>query len=558
MTKKKDITTQPDIHAIGYDLPQVYSLDDIYDPERHDGEEGYFIPAVDALVVETIKGTTTRRLYSVFSVDPITKKSILVPISLVDVVTNETRVLGYGNETCMLYYDDRVSKTRLVIDAKISLYGGSAAEYKLIRISKTGERIPISLYIDSHGTVQGVLVPIIDTGVPGIKKCLNCNTLYPMVPGENIILEIYSAAGLMLTEINLISRKSLILTDFTKEANPITGFTATANQTDGSNWALYTGQNVTALTVWPKLIFNDGTELMVPIDSKSCFIYGLEDIKTNIAGLSYKVMLKYFLSDNLVSEIEGSSIDRFLIYEQIVKILAREAHDYAKVSFIPKWNVAKAEWELTYIAYYTDRVDYEIIPSGKIRYTGDHFDGKFLGEWQRMNIAIEVTLEDGSVAEYTQKFAIRLEDRNTAMPYLIANNPNAAYIYGRDYDEFRRPYIYYDITSEEYFISSNIFETKAEFLKNFYIESAPPYNYSTEEAPPVPTHFTIRDSTNGRVLISDVIEVEKYNALMHFLTNGPADKYVGETVLVEFLKKVSSQFEILYSVPVVVESKTHR
>ena len=524
-------------HIIGYDLSQVYPMEKIYDPDKHEDPEGYYIPAVDSLVVKSVAGNV-KQLYVVLTVDPLTKKSTFGPIDIPITPDDETRILGYGNKICMLYYDNRTEKTLLVIDEKISIYGGNSSEYQLVRITKDGTRVPISLYIDSHGVVKGSLVPIVDSGVPHIKKCLNCHTLYPMIPGEMIILEIYSGAGILLTEINLTSRKALILTDFEKEANPVIGFVATANQNDGSDWVLYQFQNKAALTIWPKLVYHDGTEQLVPIDSQSCFIYGMEEIDTSITDIEYKVMLKYFLSDKMISTIAGSDIDGFLLFEKNLKIVSRVTNTCSKISFIPVWNNTESKWELNYVAYFADKSGYEIIQPSQITYDGVQFNGKLLDAWQTLKIKTPFAVKEGYVEEYGQSFAIFLSSESSTEPYLIGQSKSDPLIYGRDNDGFRRPVIYFD--NDLYFISSNLFENEKSFLNNFYYQAAPPIDEEIGKEPPTPTHFTIRNMSDGHVLISDVVKVEKYNTSMTWLTTVSPDEYVGKTVLVEFLKEVGT------------------
>ena len=353
------------IKLIGYDLPQVYPLEKIFNPNNGPSIKGYFIPAVDSLIIETID-VNSKMLYVVVAVNPVTFESDIEPIGVVS--KGGPIVSGYGNQICMLFYDTRQTRTRLVVDEKITFDGGDAANYQLVVTTTDGTKVPISIYVDSQGKVEGSLVPIVPTGVANISRCLNCYTAYPMDPGNTVYLELYDAAGMQISEYRLISRKALILTDFQDTSNPITGFVATANQITGSDWALYLNQNVTALTFWPKLIFQDGSEQLVPIDGKTCFIYGLEDVSTDTPNVDFKIMIKYFLSDNSICSIFDENVNRVLVFEKTIKILPTPLLDYSKISIIPTYDGISKSWTLGYAGYSQNEKAMKIIPSSDITF----------------------------------------------------------------------------------------------------------------------------------------------------------------------------------------------
>lgn len=134
--------------------PDVYLIGQIYDPDV-DGTDvassGKIIPSVGSLVVDNGLGGTSYVLWVVHSVHPVTFKSTLVPARIVDDLGID-KVLSYGNDIYMIYYDKRVAPTRLVIDTKLVILGTNTSEYKLIKTFPDGTTQPISISVDADGS----------------------------------------------------------------------------------------------------------------------------------------------------------------------------------------------------------------------------------------------------------------------------------------------------------------------------------------------------------------------------------------------------------------------
>ena len=93
----------------------IYDYTNVYDPDVHPSSSGKIIPAVRSLVVDN--RTSEWRVLMVESVDPVTFKCTYrdFPYKVID---RRSMIYNYGNDVFMLYYDNRSTPTRLVVDAK--------------------------------------------------------------------------------------------------------------------------------------------------------------------------------------------------------------------------------------------------------------------------------------------------------------------------------------------------------------------------------------------------------------------------------------------------------
>ena len=130
----------------------------------------------------------------------------------------------------------------------------------------------------------------------------------------------------------------------------------------------------------------------------------------------------------------------------------------------------------------------------------------------------------------------------------VLDNNNTSIVYGTDSSLSRRPVIHYDVTRNQYFIPTSIFQNQEAFIESFYRKARPFFDTRTETQAPTPTHFVIRDTTTGQQLIAHPIEVEEYGTAWSTVATAP--NLNGAVVLVEFLLEVNNNFMILYGVPV--------
>ena len=572
----------------------IYDYSNVYDPDVHGSNvanSGKIVPAVRSIVIDN--RTSTWRVYLVSAVDPVTFKVSYVDFPYKTIDTSSI-VLNYGNDFFMLYYDNRVSPTRLIVDSKMILFGANLAKYRLMK-----DGFPISIFDQQTETGMEAVneVPIAEVSnqyTEGIRRCSPCYTTTELQDGDLVTLELYDSTGVMIGEVELVAKQATILNSLSASVNPITNFTAECNQVDGDEWYIYKGQSVDNLSIYPMITMANNVTYNVPRDDSSCFIYGLDEIDSTQVGAKFKVLVKYFVNDRYPVDpdlnVVVSGTKRILYSEHTVKVVDKPVGSIAKLSVIPVWRQDLGSYDLRFIAYTINRyepivVTDRIVNIGSSPMTFKTFtdmdnvarsvliDGSFdptaFGSKQTFTIKFLAT-EIGSVKQYHQQsFSIVLIDPATVPDangsravWNIEDPTNTAEPYGIDNADYNRPEIYWDADAHTHFFdSTNKFRSVTEFVNTFYRLADPPYKIETETQAPYPSHFRIKD-VNGNVLVP-AMEVGNY--MRGFLINkvNTTDPVEGSIVVdgdntVELPVVVILEFLLnnspIYGVPVIIRN----
>ena len=605
-------------------------------------QSGKVVPGVNSLVVDDTIGNGVYVLYVVHSVDPDTLKTTLRPIRLVDNDDDApNRIVGYGNDVYMLYYDVRnidanTTETLLKLDRKLVFYGKHPSYYQLVRTDTEGNRTVISR-VNSGSAQTGSAIPIVsvlaekfvvtaenksniigktvqvvtnrvengeviaerlefvadannisvgdvvyvlpeDTTIRCVLKGDLCFAApdVSLTDGEVIQLEVFETVTDLsnrdvhnkILSIELIAHKSHVIEDMDISASAIVDFDIDLNNSpfDSDIWVLRKGYLPSTLSITPKLVYADGTTEAVPIDNQCCFVYGLEDIDSTIAGREFRVLFKYFPAKNRnINWTRHSNTSRlgYLYREKTIRIIDQEINSMAKISVIPIWDTTENKYKLVYYPYNI----YQARPDGPltdVRIDQNSFDGTNFSALQAFTIATTVPVdENGNTSIYYQTVAIRLRDRNNVVPFLLANSASnftavsggayAGRVYGNNAAPYARPIIRYASNTGTYYIDVTTFPTVTAFIENFYRNGEPPAFNSDAEAvtqAPTPSHFILRDIATGNEITTQ-IAVNSYAE--HFVMNTSVNR-VGTTVLMEFLNYVDGIYRVIYGVPVEVRS----
>ena len=558
----------------------IYDYTNVYDPDVHPSSSGKIIPAVRSLVVDN--RTSEWRVLMVESVDPVTFKCTYrdFPYKVID---RRSMIYNYGNDVFMLYYDDRSTPTRLVVDAKMILFGSSIAKYRLLKPNSDGvmESISSATRQGTSGTSVVVdlinVVEVTDKYVDGVRRCSECYTSATLVDGDIVTLELIDAAGTVVAEVELVAKRSTILNNLGSAVNSITAFTATANQMlsvgNTNRWYLYKGQSIDELSIFPEITFSDGTSVITPVDNSSCYIYGLENIDSNQVGTVHQIVIKYFINNryNISNDVENVSViggNRRVLYTiHTLEIVDRPVSDISKLSVIPVWNNGK--YSLRFYGYSKKRnnvenyTDWIMTTSGGVQtiksnvLVSGSFNGSLFNVEQNFTISFNIPVANRQTTTYTQSFSIVLKDPASAPTtgagreywYIVEPESDPEIVYGIDGADLCRPVIYYDSVAGKHYISSTEFESVSEFLSAFYYNAVPP-KLETAAYATVPTHFRIK--TCEGVLFSGMpsagIVIGNYGVSDGFVLSDSGAIVTSGTVIVEFMY----DYSIIFGVPVSV------
>lgn len=555
------IVLGPSLEVYGLTSPSVIAIERLYDPDIHtgpDAPQGLIRPCKESLVVDNRAGGDSYVIWVVDSVDPVTHKSTLVLPRTPEENDIVNANISFGNERVMLYFDNRPSLNRLIIDSKFVVIGLAADSYRLVKRTEDGPRI-MSTRLDADGNIEGDLIKLSETTFPDIRVCPPCHTLYDVYAGDIVMLEIYDASGILITEVELITKQATILNDMISSNNPVVGFLGEASNMDAfGNWLIYVDQDPNTLSIFPKLQYADGGHEILTVDSMSTFMYGYDFISSEIIGREYEVLLKHYLAKNIPSLIAEGSEVRFVTDRRTVKIIPRDLQDISKVSLMIHWDMGRQEYIFTFYAYSEGRKSYMIIQPSDIEHIEyDELNGTLFDQAQicKYRFAIHV---NGAVITHEQMFVVWLYDPGQLVQYTITDDINADAVYGVDTSNHRRPIIWYDELGSDgkFFISTTEHEDVEAFLDDFYYRALPPYIDSVETEAPRPTHFTIRELATGRGLSPAIIPIEDYSQIFNLISSGDGSEMVDSTVVVEFLLKIDG-YLLLYGVPVSIKPRSY-
>lgn len=566
-SKSTDSTQNPIL--FGKDRPYSILLEQLYDPDLH----GYdprasekIIPSVGTLVIDDASDNGKGGIaYYVKSVDPVTYKSTLRPLRIlqtdddIDSIFLDS-VVAYGSGRFVCYYDDRVRPIQLTIDGKLYILGTSKVEYRLLRTNKDKEDEIISLYLDSDEKYKGNRIPLTTVldSKGTVKICTNCHTLHNINEGEVLTLQVFNANGQQTEEYHIICKRSIIQDDLLSDGNPIVAFDAEATQMMGDEFYLYEKQSPTSLNITPIATYADGNTSVFAIDNKSCFMYGFD--KDNIPsypGRRFKILIKKFLSAREITVLETfDKTRRSISCEKWINIIKNDTEYSLKITIIPWYDVNAKHYKFKFFAYTSEREHVYDITNDVI--IDEDFDPMEYNREQYLKVKFDsdVIFQNGIHAIYQQSWWITLREPDKFESYILKDSKNDEYAYGVEGSTVHRPVIHYDASLGQYYIPTSSFANKDAFLEAFYKFARPPYDKNTELEPVVPTHFTIRAIDTANVLISVPIPIEQYNQVWNIVRMGSTDQLVGGIVLVEFLKSVGNEYNILYGVPVSVYLST--
>lgn len=540
--------------AIAYtpDKPGLYLLSSVYDIEV-DGDPQIsikIVPAVGSLVIfpnGIIKQVTT--------VDDNYNSPTYLKVTYGDVLTSlpdpDLELINYGRDVLMLYYDKRQTPTRIVVDTKLRLCGSNTIGYRIIK-TINNNRVVISASINLQGVIISEIIPVTSNGVDKSLIYGTGHTLFDITAGEVVTLELVDSAGVVTGEATLITKEATILNTLELSSNPIVGFDAECSQIDGDNWIMYVGQDIEELSIHPYISFADGTKRIVPVNNISCFMYGYEDINTALFGNTYPVVIKYYLGLDELStineEVDGT---RFVTMTKNVLIGSKDIYSFTKISIIPIWNPGTSTYYVRFIGYTQVRNSVKDVTATRTYVTGFSFSATKYNIQQEIRIRVPYTNIDGEIIQHNQTIFLTLTAPGQLEPFLIRSTVDGV-AYGSQNAMYERPAVLYDAALQKYFISSIRFPNTEALLRNFYHTATPPWLADTEIEPPTPTHFTFRDATSLRVLVPVPIAIDDYEEVFSLVSLTTPNAFVNGTIVMEWLRKVNGQYNILYGVPVEV------
>lgn len=544
------------------EIPSFYLIEQIYDPLTN--VNGSIIPRPGSIVLDQANNGLLQR---VISVDENTLKvtygpvqtALLAPTPILPDTEdgNVVSIIDYGNSRFYLYYDKAENPTKLNVDKKVIILGNDAELFEIVKYDQvTQQYIPISLYYDTDGVYRGTKIPLVEVPTTNLAKVpTNCHTSLNINDEEVYYMFIYDYAGTQCGSVKLYAKKALI-NNVLEDDLLITAFQVTSSQMDNGEFYLYPDQDPDSLVITPKVLYNNGTDRIIPIDNMICHLYGLEGFTAAYPGQRVDLMVKYFLAPT--QQATGDDLvvvddTRALVKEIPLVVKDPGTNDYVfKLLAVPRYLPTQYRYVLMFYMYsLNDNTVRNVTPYVTVNPT---FDGLYMGLDQVLTLSLRVRdIFPDAVTDYVyqQPLIIKVSPYAYYERYIFRDSYGDTYgVYGVDSPILSRPVMYYDSNIEKYFIPTSKFGTAALMLEAFYYKARPIYDNSWLTEPVVPTHFTIRDAVTGSLLLSAPIPVESYEQTFALVGVDLPNHLVGLNCIVEFLRYQNNQYITLYGAPV--------
>lgn len=615
------------VPAFGQRRAGVYLLSEIYNPDDTSSSVqniNKVIPAIGSIVVDDTVGEHNT-LYVVYSVDAVTHKSTLVNIALnKEDEVDDLRMLFYNPVATTYYYpttdttvqqgvtyytlsDDEyrvfegsafVSGTtyyekkelhELHIDDRVSVYTSLATSYTIYHAASmsgvsSSTEVVSQYYVAEDPYGESSFVE--DTEIPMDRITIPASTPYgedtvtdayrprvcyctePLISGDKYLV-IVKQDSHVISQFTLTGHSMSHLADLNNARKTIVSISVGGNQYNASENYFYITQDqrLDQLTFYLTINYTDGSEV-VAIDNVNAFMYTEENVATISANSESPIIFKYFPapSENLgMGSGTGYTISptgRYITLESKIKTIATAFSTVSRLVPIFAYDPSTSRYLIKPVCYMND-LSAPVTVTNTNAVTG-YNNGTTASE---QSITLTYQFENnGIVSSYTNSYRIRLyptaDAASTGVYYYFRFSGAGDVTFGKD----PRPALiqvsgnnYKFKISEE----SGTYNTKDNFLKNYYYNAYPPTPYNASN-PDQPTYFRIRkvEAGSGSVSISNNIafgpnsidsffEQEPENQIITASTTLHSTAAVPATALLEFLTKNNDDsYNVLFGVPI--------
>ena len=400
--------------------------------------------------------------------------------------------------------------------------------------------------------------------------------------GEIITMEVFEFEGdsyRMVLSLKLIARTGTTLEASTKITKQLDSFKIAVENAEADElgrFKLPVGESTKNWVFHPTLVFNDGTEEIVPLDGVQSFIYGLENINSANVGQEFRLLFKYFPTKE--SPIHENMTKNYVSTTVTVIVTEGSSVSFRKVSTIPLWKYDTGGYTFAFLPYNKDFTEPEIIyeggrvgdnkalafnlasymdPNGNIRTLDPERIGENDGVYQHARLALTAKMSGYSTDVYRQNVAMRLQpwtENSIATKWLIGSYLQA----GTTIEEYsadevpygsttvgKRPFIECSKLSAGYAlrVPYRTFGTKEEFMLNFFTKGYKEPSELDSATSQLPDNFRIRSLAT--VDVYDKLDSETaLEGINYYKSNGTlVPVVVGKTPVNKYYIRFQIEFK---------------
>ena len=403
--------------------------------------------------------------------------------------------------------------------------------------------------------------------------------------GEEVTMEVYEYEGesyRMVLSLTLIAKAGSTLEPTNKITKQLDSFKVTVENADMDEHGvalLQVGETTKNWIFHPTLVFNDGSETIVPIDNTQSFMYGLENVRSTNEGQEFRLLFKYFPTKE--SPIHENMTKNFVDTTLTVRVVNGSSATIRKISVLPLWNYTANKYEFVFLPYNASWTEPEVIkeggffgnstvlafnlasymdPNGNVRALDASLLGENVGVYQHGRLAVTTTVPGYKTDVYQQNVAMRLQPWTTNSiavkwllgSYLTVSDGSTIEEYSADEVPYgsatvgMRPYLECARATRGYTLSiPTKFAAKADFMRYFFtLGYKEPSEIEPSTVDYTPNRFRIRSlaTVNTYDSLDPAVNPYAMEGVRYFKSNGEeVEVVVGRTPVSRYYVHVQEE-----------------
>lgn len=497
-----------------------------------------YVPKVGDWVIDTSAKIT----YNVVSIDPSTLIPTLSPVNEIDTGDD---LLGTGNDTYRVYYDDSVIPYALTVDARLEVGGTMTSYAKIFRGTDVGPNGKVlSFLFDTSGNFLTNNIPLELKAVDNhdnhtAKTVAVCHTKETLIDAERVTVVIYTAQG------HVVAKKVLKIeaTSFIRSVGAGTKYishlsikTPFLNPNDTSLIDYPINVPLQAFNVTGVVNYSDGSTQEYPVDGVRFKLLGLERFVGTVIGQRIPLVLAYNLTPTEIA-YGNVSVDGKVVTQPYKLITTVQNGAFSvKLFGYPAWNLNTNSYQMRWYMMDLNRnILFDVSPYVVYNQNSDVFNSEAYNVNQSLSVRLNLKDVSSAFASYihtqTLNVIIRTPGVTSAVwstNWLVGFEANQTPFYGSN------------LNAKVEMVNQNLYKLNIksdimnfnDWLDKVYKASKPLIDIKKESQPLTPTHFVVFNDTGARV--------------EYPITNWDQDLMVGivlktaGTQFIEFIRKTTT------------------
>ena len=463
-----------------------------------------YVPKVGDWVIDTGANITS----IVISLDPLTLIPTLKPVNETD---SGTDLLGEGNDTYRVYYDNSVIPYVLAVDARLEVGGTQTSYAKIFRgtdIGPTGKLL--SFLFDTQGNFLTNNIPLelkaIDNHDNHTAKVVSvCHTKEILIDAERVTVVIYNDQG------HVVAKKTLKIeaTSFirgvganTKYISHLSIQTPFLNPNDTALIDYPINVPLQAFNVIGVVNYSDGSTQEYPVDGVKFKLLGLERFVGTVPGQRIPLVLAYNLTPTEIA-YGNVSVDGKVITQPYHLVTTVQNGAFSvKLFGYPYWNINTNSYQMRWFMMDLNRnIMFEVSAYISYNQNSDIFNSDAINVNQ--NLSVRLNLKDVSNAfpSYIHTQTLNVIIRT---PGVTTGVWSTNWLVG--FEQNQTPFYGGGLNAKIEMVNQNLYKLNIrsditlfqDWIDKVYIATKPIIDIKKETTPLTPTHFVVFNDTGAR------------------------------------------------------------